>query len=263
MRTICLHDRATIANVLGRNAAMRLYEIGDLDDFFWPATTWYALTDDTQIYELALAYNAGDLLVLLAHPTTSTASMRALLESIRHLLPRRFYSHLGPNLADVLPEYSANSHGLHDKMALIDHSRLQQFDTTDVVQLKPSDLAEVQEFYRSSYPGNWFDARMLETGQCYGYREQGQLLSAAGVHVYSATQRVAALGNITTHPAARGRGLATRVTARLCQELRTTVEQIGLNVLSDNLAAINCYRRLGFERIGQYEEFMFEARTAP
>ncbi|MDZ4721328.1 MAG: GNAT family N-acetyltransferase [Roseiflexaceae bacterium] len=259
MRTICLHDRATIADVLRQNAAMRLYELGDLDDFFWPSTTWYALADDVQIYELALAYNAGDLLILLAHPTTSTVNMRMLLESIRHLLPRRFYSHLGPDLADVLQGYSASSHGLHDKMALINDSQLDQFDTSAVVQLRPGDQAEVQEFYRTSYPGNWFDPRMLETGQYYGYREQGQLLSAAGVHVYSASQRVAALGNITTHPAARGRGLATIVTARLCKELCATVDQIGLNVRSDNQAAINCYRRLGFERIGAYEEFMFES----
>lgn len=259
MRAICLHDRAIIEKILRRNTAMRLYEIGDLDDFFWPSTTWYALADQQQIYELALAYNAGDLLILLGQPTTSITTMRTLLESIRHLLPRRFYSHLSPELADLFNDYSATSHGLHHKMALGDHGQLATIDSTGVVQLTPADLAEVQQFYASSYPGNWFDPRMLATGMCYGYREQGQLLSAAGVHVYSATQRVAALGNITTHPAARGRGLATRVTACVCQALSASVDQIGLNVHAENQAAISCYRRLGFEWIGQYEEFMFEA----
>lgn len=202
-----------------------------------------------------------DLLVLLAQPTTGIDTLRALLRSIKHLLPRRFYSHLSPELADLFHDYAATSHGLHDKMTLGDHGQLATIDTTGVTQLTPEDLTEVQEFYTTSYPDNWFDPRMLATGMCYGYREHGQLLSAAGVHVYSATQRVAALGNITTHPLARGRGLATRVTARVCQALSANVDHIGLNVRAENLAAISCYRRLGFQRIGQYEEVMFEAVT--
>src|SRR5438093_529591 len=91
---------------------------------------------------------------------------------------------------------------------------------------------------RSSWPiavgRNWFDPRMLETGHYYGIRQDGTLLSIAGVHVYSPRYRVAALGNITTRPAARGHGLATLVTAKLCQELLRSVDEIGLNVRADN-----------------------------
>ncbi len=257
MRTMCLHDRVTIAELLRRNLDMRLYEIGDLDDFFWPSTTWYALEDTEVIHELVLAYNAGDLLVLLAQVTSSPELLRKLLESLRHLLPQRFYSHLPPGLADCFATYPAETHGLHDKMILIDTARLAEFDTSKVVGFAPADEAELRAFYDAVYPGNWFDPRMLATGKYYGYREEGQILSVAGVHVYSPTQRVATLGNITTHPAARGRGLATLVTAHLCRTLLGSVDRIGLNVRSDNIAAIACYSRLGFERVGQYEEWMF------
>jgi GNAT superfamily N-acetyltransferase len=57
----------------------------------------------------------------------------------------------------------------------------------------------------------------------YGLERDGELRqlilgSVAGIHVYSPRQRMAALGNIVTHPAARGKGYASRVTARLCRE---------------------------------------------
>jgi ribosomal protein S18 acetylase RimI-like enzyme len=258
MPIISLHDRDAIAAFLQRDAAMRLYELGDLDDFFWPATTWYALTEGDQIRELALAYNAGDLLVLLATGAADHAAAGDLLRGIRHLLPRRFYTHLGVGLSGALTdEWRAEPHGLYDKMALSAPGQLAAFDTAATIRFTPDDEAELQAFYAESYPGNWFDPRMLQTGHYYGYRERGMILCVAGVHVYSASQRVAALGNITTRPDARGRGLATLVTARLCQELLQRVDQIGLNVRADNAAAIRCYERLGFTRVGQYEELMF------
>jgi predicted GNAT family acetyltransferase len=102
---------------------------------------------------------------------------------------------------------------------------------------------------------------MLETGQYYGLWVRGELVSAAGVQVYSPKYRVAALGNIATHPAQRGRGYASLVTARLCQSLLETVTHIGLNVHRDNQAALACYRKLGFETVGKYDEWMVERRT--
>ena len=39
MQRICLHDQTTIEAVLRRNALLHLYELGDLDDLFWPYTT--------------------------------------------------------------------------------------------------------------------------------------------------------------------------------------------------------------------------------
>jgi len=65
---------------------------------------------------------------------------------------------------------------------------------------------------------------------------------------------VGVVGNVTTHPAYRGKGLGTAVCARLCLELLRTVEHIGLNVKADNAPAIASYKRLGFEVVGEYEE---------
>jgi predicted GNAT family acetyltransferase len=81
------------------------------------------------------------------------------------------------------------------------------------------------------------------------------------VHVYSAEYRVAALGNITTHPDHRGRGLATAVTAGCCKHLLESVELIGLNVRADNAAAIRAYEKIGFEVRAVYHEWMMEPKN--
>ena len=260
MDVVCLHAQQEIEQVLRRNTFLYLYALGDLDDFFWRYTTWYALKGQ-QIEQIVLLYSEPTMPVLLATAEEPSASLRALLQSMLHLLPRRFYAHLTQSAAEIIAsEYRLQSCGIHYKMALLNTTPLTTIDTACVVQLQVSDLPEVEAFYRVSYPGNWFDPRMLETGQYYGIRRNGQFVSIAGVHVYSAQYRVATLGNVVTHPAARGQGLATLVCAKLCRELLHTVEHIGLNVKADNASAIACYKRLGFEQIATYEEFECELR---
>jgi ribosomal protein S18 acetylase RimI-like enzyme len=68
------------------------------------------------------------------------------------------------------------------------------------------------------------------------------------------------VGNITTLPACRGQGLGTAITARVCRELLKTTGTIGLNVRADNAPAIHCYRKLGFEQVAEYEEWMVERK---
>ena len=110
--------------------------------------------------------------------------------------------------------------------------------------------------YKEGYPGNWFNARMLQTKQYFGLRIENRLVSIAGIHVYSEKYKVAALGNIVTHPDYRGNGFGKAVTAGLCQSLSEHVDNIGLNVKADNAAAIALYEKLGFEIVGTYYELM-------
>jgi predicted GNAT family acetyltransferase len=102
---------------------------------------------------------------------------------------------------------------------------------------------------------------MLQTGQYIGVRHDGELLAVAGVHVWSPSYGVSALGNVTTHPRARGHGLAKAAVAALCDRLRKTVDHISLNVHADNAAAIAVYTSLGFTPVAHYSEFTFSARS--
>ncbi len=256
----CLHDKYEIHTILSQNPTLHLYELGDLDDFFWPYTTWYTLADQNAVPQIALMYTETSLPVLLGM-TEQPDAMRMLLQSLRPVLPRRFYAHLRPDVVTLFADdYQIESQGPHYRMALTEPSLLHSVETGPVCRLTIADKAELEQFYQQSYPGNWFVARMLETGHYVGIRQGARLVSVAGVHVYSAPYRVAALGNITTLPAFRGQGLATRTCAALCRTLAETVEHIGLNVHAENAAAIACYTKLGFTQIASFGEYILELK---
>jgi len=133
-------------------------------------------------------------------------------------------------------------------------------DTSQARGLSKSHLSEILNLFERAYPGNFFEPRMLETKQYFGIRQLGELISIAGVHVCSIKYRVAALGNVTTHPNYRCKGFGTTVTAKVCQSLLTETDHIGLNVKADNTSAIKCYERLGFKVIASYGEFNVELK---
>ena len=80
-------------------------------------------------------------------------------------------------------------------MGMMDYSRIDGIDTSGTVPISVNDLDEVLFLYQISYPENAFDPKMLQTGQYVGYWKNNQLLCVGGVHVYSPTYGVAALGN--------------------------------------------------------------------
>lgn len=255
-----LHDKDEIERCLRRDPSLHLYELGDLDDFFWPYTTWYGLKQDNRLTQTALIYDPGNAPILLALTSSQSEEMCSLVASLIPYLPQSFYTHLSSGVEQALtPNYQLISHGLHYKMSLHDHTPITQIGTSEVIQLTPQDMPAIKRLYEASYPGNWFDARMLETHRYYGVRINDEIVSIAGIHVYSPRYRVATLGNVTTHPAYRGQGLSTKVCARLCEVLAQEVDHVGLNVKADNSSAIGLYKRLGFEIVAEYGEFVCEA----
>jgi GNAT superfamily N-acetyltransferase len=186
-----------------------------------------------------------------------------LLREIAASLPRRFYAHLSPGLASALADrFDGAPHGTHHKMVLEEPSERSASPQESEVVLGPGDLAEVEAFYAAAYEGNWFDPRMLETRRYVGVRVEGQLAAVAGVHVYSPRYRVAALGNIATHPRHRKKGLGEAVTRALCDRLSRDTDLIGLNVHAENRTAIDLYGRIGFRTCASYEEIDFTRRGA-
>lgn len=258
---ICLHSKDEVERFCRRNPALHVYSLGDLDDFFWPHTTWYAARDSGEVRQLVLLYTGQPLPALLAYAEQPLGLMQDLMRDLRRVLPRRFYAHLSPGLPEILAgDYRIRSHGDFWKMVLTDRSRLSAFDGSEATALTDADLDDLLALYAAGYPGNFFMPRMLRTGFYYGVRRGGSLASVSGVHVYSQPYRAAALGNVATHPDHRGKGLATAATARLCQELlRAGIECVGLNVRADNRPAVVCYEKLGFTRVADYGEYTLEA----
>ncbi|WP_319461310.1 GNAT family N-acetyltransferase [Micromonospora sp. RTP1Z1] len=244
------HDRAALAELLSRDPVLHAYQLGDLDDFFWPYTSWFRRGD-----QVALLYHGVALPTLLAFASPARAAeLATLLTELAPVLPARLWAHLSPGLDEALADrFVIESAVGHHRMALTDPARLTRAAPAGEV-LGRGDLPQLLDLYSVAYPGNWFDPRMLDTGQYVGIREADELVAVAGVHVWSPTWRVAAVGNVTTHPRARGRGLAGAAVAALCARLRDSVDHVTLNVRADNPAALRLYGRLGFTRVADFVE---------
>ncbi|HEX3149027.1 MAG TPA: GNAT family N-acetyltransferase [Gemmataceae bacterium] len=254
MRVISLHRPDEIEPILRQNVFLNIYALGDLDPAFWPFTTWYALEDGGSIRAILLLYTAFETPTLIALADPPYDALHELLRSARRMLPAKMYSHLSPGaLAAFGPNTIAESRGPHRKMALFEPALVVP-QSASAERMTDDDVPELTALYDCAYPNHWFDPWQIATGQYFGLRINGLLVSAAGCHVYSPAQRVAALGNIVTHPDHRGHGYAAAITARLCTEVLKTVDYVGLNVKADNSAAIRCYERLGFRKVAKYEE---------
>jgi len=254
MEVKILHEKATIFEYLKKNIDLQIYCIGDLDDFFWSKTIWYALVDQAEIKAIALLYIGMEISTLLAFDEYSVQDTYRLLERIKSILPNKFYAHLSPGLVEVFGVENIIQHfGVNYKMALA--GNVKNVEDENIRRLNLNDLPIIKKFYFSSYPSNWFDSRMLETNKYFGYFKANELIGVAGIHVFSSEYKVAALGNIATNPKYRGQQICYKLTSVLCNDLiNSDVSSIGLNVRSDNQSAIYCYQKIGFEIIGKYEE---------
>jgi RimJ/RimL family protein N-acetyltransferase len=246
-------DKNEIYRFLSKAPELQLYTIGDLDDFFWPHTTWYAFYDKGEIQTITLLYTGMAPSTLLLFYDKDPYYSVELLKSIKPLLPEKFNAHLSPGLTAVFgKENITKDYGHNFRMIL--RKNTEASDDENIRRLGLSDLKDIKELYSIAYPDNWFDSSMIGTGKYFGYFRKEKLIGISGIHVYSSVYRVAALGNIAIHADFRGQKIAYKLTSALCNDLKKNVDIIGLNVKSDNAAAIKCYENIGFGISCSYDE---------
>lgn len=253
-------DRNKLAAYFHQDLPTHAYSLGDLDDLYWPKTTYYGEIQGEEVSRVTTLYCGEGLPVLLALGPEGFFE-NDYYRTLTSKLPDSFYAHFSPGLEDYFKEdYEIIDHGEHYKMSLIEPSKLDSTSPENLLRLDTSHLSNLTELYQQSYPDNAFDPVMVSTGKYFGCLSGGKLVSVAGVHVYSSFYRVAALGNIATHPDYRNQGFARLVTNALCLDLLDEVDFIGLNVKADNLLAIHLYRSLGFEISSKYYELSLKKR---
>ncbi len=253
----CLHDRDELESFFLRDPVRHLYSLGDLDPAFWPHTCWFGQRRDGALTDVVLLYLGLELPTVQALASGGIDQAAALLVELLPALPPRFHAHLGPpELEHTVREHrSFAPYGLSLRMFLDDPQRVQLPDPPDLVVLGRSDESAIRGLLARAYPKNFFEPRMLDSGLYLGVRRSGDLLAMAGLHVRSERYRAAALGNVATHPGARGRGLARGLTAAVCRRLlERGVSHIGLNVREANGAGRALYEGLGFTTRLRYQE---------
>jgi cyclic pyranopterin phosphate synthase len=243
------YPRAEIERLHGFLAADRFsnaYLLGDLDTPFEDQCKWFGLPtaagDDLE--GLVLLYNGLSMpAVLTAGPP---AAVEALVLGARSHLPRRFYANIRQEHREAVEtQYAPRAWTEMVRMGLHRADWRPETQEGQVEALTHRDTAAIMHLYRH-YPDNFFDPAQLGTGLYYGVREDGELISVAGVHVVSQTYDVAVIGNIVTHTEHRGRGLASRCVAQVLESLFAQVTHVALNVQASNVPALACYRRFGF-----------------
>ncbi len=259
-----IRDRQALANYFQQNIPLHCYSLGDLDDFYWPHATYIGRDTPRGLFDISVLYQGEDVPVLLSFTQPPSKMDQAYFSQLNPLLPDCFYAHLSPGLENYFSgTHRIEGQGEHYKMDLQNRNPDQQESRDKVHRLTERDLPEMLSMFKNSYPDNAFNPRMIYTKQYYGYRESGKLVCIGGVHIYSEMFRVAALGNIATHPEYRNRGLARLTTATLISSLLDTVDFIGLNVKAANSLAVNLYQSLGFKITEEYGEFSLKKLEKP
>src|SRR2546430_2508883 len=92
----------------------------------------------------------------------------------------------------------------------------------------------------------YFTPERLRREIYFGVYQGRSLVAAAGTHVRSTRSGIAAVGNVLTRLAYRGRGMATSCTSAVTEAALEEHRDVVLNVRQENTPAIAVYERLGY-----------------
>lgn len=114
----------------------------------------------------------------------------------------------------------------------------------DVVAMTAADIEDMVALTSLTRPGP-FGARTIELGGYRGVRCEGRLAAMAGerMRVPGFTE----ISAVCTHPDFRGQGYAGALVAAVAQGILQRGEIPFLHTRPENTAAVNVYRKLGFE----------------
>jgi ribosomal protein S18 acetylase RimI-like enzyme len=259
MNATTLNDPGQLARVLLADPIGAAYLLGDLEAPYFKHTRWFgACTKEGAIRTVLMVYTGLDTPVLLTYGERE--GLDAILETKRHHLPGKGFGLLWPDHDPAFEKiYNPASTRRMIRMGLEARAFRPSGSADEAFPLAAKDLPELMDLMKH-YPGNYFEPSMFREGLYYGIRLDGRLVSAGGVHTYSPTYGVAAIGNIVTHGDYRTRGLASSCTGALVGSLLREVDHIALNVEANNTSAIRCYEPLGFAVHMRYSEGVYRKR---
>lgn len=237
-----LTNKETIRAILRRDPVWSVFALGDLAPHMFDKTQWFAP-------DLTLLFHDFGTSILFA---MGTGSVREALDHVTWPVRLQVQEDA---LAEVARHATITSNRMMWRMGW-QHGPLGSTPHT-AVRLGPADLPALEELYAdgdvAGEEPDFFFPSMVSDGSFFGIYEGAALVAAAGTHLLSRDEQVAAAGNIYTRRDRRGRGLGRAVVSAVLEALRG-IETIGLSVRVDNDAALSLYESLGFVRHCQFYE---------
>jgi GNAT superfamily N-acetyltransferase len=244
-------EPAAVLDIYLRDMPVHPYGIADVVQL-WDRSRWWR--QGTAVVGL-MDLPGSDLPVLYAVAASAPSETLELLAALAPWLPDRFMA-TGPRgmAATLAPELTPRFATEYVKMHLAEPARLPAADP-QVRVLDRGDLRALEGLYAlDPVAGDFFWPGLLDSGLYVGRWADGDLVATGGIHVIEPGHSVAAIGNVTTHPAHRRQGLGTAVTATLARLLLDRVSTVGLNVREANGGARRLYESIGFATVVDYEE---------
>ncbi len=219
--------REAVRALLNRDRAWAVYALGDLAPLSFPHCTWWRTGEALGLlyrgFSTPIFWAGGPVALPFDEPALILQIREETLPAIHAAYPRVTLRKMLRMALEGTPEPSAGA------------------------ALGLECLPALERLYAAPDGPDFFHASMLQQGVFFGAWQDDQLVAAAGTHILNIEESAAAIGNVYTHPAHRGRGHAARLTAAVAGELRRLgIETIALSVAAGNGAAIRIYTRLGF-----------------
>jgi ribosomal protein S18 acetylase RimI-like enzyme len=235
-------DKERILSFLETDRFYAAYAIGDLEPELFADCTWAAAEQEGELLSLVLHYQGLNppALFLMGHPE----GLAAILE--RQLSPEWVYLTCRQDHLDITDTFYAWKERTPMWRMVLRPERFPGLEHS-CTRLTQANLGRLARLYELG-GGDAFGPAQVQNGAFYGVFERDQLVAAAGTHLVSPTYRLAAIGNVFTHPDYRGRGYGTLTTGAVITELQNRgIDTLVLNVAQSNAEAISLYKRLGFE----------------
>lgn len=246
-------DKDAIRTILNTDRIWAAYARGDMAPGFFEHAAWYILPEDPTALALVLRLFERPVVYLQGAPT----SISRLLDEIG-ALPGLFFLARQEAMPALRERYRLEVDDVMKRMSLEPADF--RFSSSGVAErLDASDGDALERLYsdgvETGEQPDFFTRSMLEKGVYYGVREEGDLIAAAGTHLFEPTEGMGAIGNVYTRRDRRGRCLAVQTVGSVTAELlRQGLPTLVLNVKQFNAPAQRVYERLGFRFYCLFEE---------
>jgi GNAT superfamily N-acetyltransferase len=247
---IDLHASAEEARAfLERDRILAAYALADIDQPDIEGSRWWAARRDGELQAVVLVVEG-----LPFRPCFATGSPDALSLIFREAIREPRLLLATPPRCRLAVETTYRFERVDQMLRMVVNvSTFRPRVTHRVSKLGAEDLDAVIDLYGHA-SRTYFTPERMRREIYFGIYQGGALVSAAGTHVRSERASIAAVGNVLTRLAYRGRGMATSCTSAVTEAALNEHRDVVLNVRHDNAPAVAVYERLGYVTHGTFLE---------